>query len=597
MNSVVECRNCGNRRRIRRAASGQRVHCKNCGDAVRIPGKDRDPWEDDDDDDLTEDLPPRRKPAKKKGRRKKKKSGGKAGMIVGLSLCVLVVIGIVVGVVIWSGSRDSNSEGDEQAGKKNPDGRIGDPNRKFPSLTYAVTGLPSELADATRNAPFDVKEYFHAPSEDQNAASLYLDAFFEFSPDVKNCIAPKVAQERLAVATKREKQFRDVWPMSAKRPRITDPRRIDTLLTEFEPAFQKLAKAQERPACVFQPEVGALALMPHVFVARGVVIHLIHLRVRRHVVRGDLDAAIDDLKLGLRLTRDLRPRGSSFVQLASILMDKELCTEVLPRILSAKQLTVKQCDRLLQLIQEHIQNSRDIFLEAAKTQYLTQHMLAHNLQHRTGGMSTKRITEALQGEKFKPTPGRVLAYSSVLNGIDETGRDYDAAITRMSEGDFLRLRQSIDRAGNETWTALKLSDYFRIHGRLMSVNSRWTEGHRWRSAVHEPLDRLYQAATINKAHVLGALCLIAVRRSQLVNRGPVRDLAKACRDAGISQVPADPFTSPRHMQTMKLSTRSPGGGIAVYSVGPDYTNERGAVDWYTNHRDGDIIVPLTPPRW
>ena len=59
--------------------------------------------------------------------------------------------------------------------------------RRYPSLPGAVEGPPAWLG---KEVPFDLAAYFAAPSPPQNAAPLYLDAFFEFGSEMAECFPP-----------------------------------------------------------------------------------------------------------------------------------------------------------------------------------------------------------------------------------------------------------------------------------------------------------------------------------------------------------------------------------------------------------------------
>ncbi len=62
--------------------------------------------------------------------------------------------------------------------------RKGAASAPAPHLPGAVTQPPPWL---DRNAPFDVAAFFAAPPPEQNAAPLYLDAFFEFDSGMAVC--------------------------------------------------------------------------------------------------------------------------------------------------------------------------------------------------------------------------------------------------------------------------------------------------------------------------------------------------------------------------------------------------------------------------
>jgi len=93
-----------------------------------------------------------------------------------------------------------------------------------------------------------------------------------------------------------------------KDARAVSAEAIDALLALYDEGFIKLARAQDRPRCVFQTALGYTARVPHAMDARAVG-HVIALRVRREREQGSLIRATNDLSRLLRLSRDLRPRG------------------------------------------------------------------------------------------------------------------------------------------------------------------------------------------------------------------------------------------------------------------------------------------------
>jgi hypothetical protein len=53
----------------------------------------------------------------------------------------------------------------------------------YPRLPGAMTRAPEGLG----STPFDFDTFFAAPPRDSNAATLYLDAFFEFGEEMAAC--------------------------------------------------------------------------------------------------------------------------------------------------------------------------------------------------------------------------------------------------------------------------------------------------------------------------------------------------------------------------------------------------------------------------
>ncbi len=222
------------------------------------------------------------------------------------------------------------------------------PPPSYPGLPGAVTKAPEW---ATENAPFDVVAYFTAPAD--NAAPLYLDALFEFDPDaMKFCLAPDEVARREPGATARAKRAGELIEAYEKEPKTADPRKIDSLVAEYERGFQLLAAAQQRNACMFEPGTGHLTQLPHLSAARTAG-RLIVFRIRGDLERGDLGRAIDDLEIELRLSRDIRSRGGLVGGLVSISIDGHLFLDSIPQILAAPDLGKSHCDRLLHALGQH----------------------------------------------------------------------------------------------------------------------------------------------------------------------------------------------------------------------------------------------------
>ena len=96
-----------------------------------------------------------------------------------------------------------------------------------------------------------------------------------------------------------------------------------------------------------------------------------------------------------------------------------------------------------------------------------------------------------------------------------------------------------------------------------------------------------QALATTEANLHGLETLAAVRRWQITHRErPAvlpRNLAAACREAGLKAVPIDPFSG----QPMKFVVRD--GRPVVYSVGKDGKDDGGTVDSKNDAQPGDLI--------
>lgn len=162
-----------------------------------------------------------------------------------------------------------------------------------PYLPCAIERAPEWLKGVTS---FDLDAFLAAPPADQDAAPLYLDALFEFSGELASCYPPGPATDlRHAKTVDRGRRF---WPLhkaSMSNPDGLPAAEVDAVLADHADGFAKLDAAQRRPRCVFQAGLGATALLPHAQGARQVV-RVYTLKARRDVQRGDLAAAVADVK-------------------------------------------------------------------------------------------------------------------------------------------------------------------------------------------------------------------------------------------------------------------------------------------------------------
>ena len=148
--------------------------------------------------------------------------------------------------------------------------------RSYPSLPDAVTAPPEWVIN---DAPFDMVRYFAAPPD--NAAPLYLDALFEFSPeDMGPCLSKEGFARHGRIRKARAERTNRIADAVQKDPKAVDPATIDALLAEFAQGFQLLALAQQRKACLFERGAGYTALLPHLQAARQVG-RLVALRASR----------------------------------------------------------------------------------------------------------------------------------------------------------------------------------------------------------------------------------------------------------------------------------------------------------------------------
>ena len=176
---------------------------------------------------------------------------------------------------------------------------------------------------------------------DENAAPLYLAAIAEFSPEVAICFPPDQRERITLRARSRHRALqRNSGRWAGDPARFlsdhldSDNAELDQLLEEHRAGLQKLALAQQRMRCLFETSIGISSLLPHAQVQRQ-VIRILQLKAIRELDRQDGAAAIGSLEVGLRLSRDLRPRGFVITQLVSVAMDSVCLRQIAAAIIRA----------------------------------------------------------------------------------------------------------------------------------------------------------------------------------------------------------------------------------------------------------------------
>jgi len=311
-------------------------------------------------------------------------------------------------------------------------------------LPRAMTQLPDWLI---QDAPFDVKQFWITLPPAENAAPLYLDALYEFSPELEACFPPEIRVQQTATVKARYDRFHKLllnWDAHPTPQR--DPAERDAVLQEYVVAFQKLAQAQKRPRCVFEVgwDVPSMALLMLSLVEASRVAEL---QVERDIERGDFDAVVRMTGSMLRLSRDLRPRTPQIFQSVGDVLEGRTFENMVIPALKSPGLKVSQCDELLQLLAQHEAALRavDPFLTSVRGEYLFKRMLLHDVQQQLGDFSASRFPQA-----FGTTnESRGAALMSALNGDaamsakfgtepppGDMGKILDFVIQNMKPADF-----------------------------------------------------------------------------------------------------------------------------------------------------------------
>ena len=230
------------------------------------------------------------------------------------------------------------------------------------------------------NTPFDLAEFLQAPPPEKNAAPRYLEAFRHFYAMDRE-LFPDLSEEeqrrRALEIWERSKEGRRLELGWKATPREFDPIAADAWLAQYEPGMQILVAAQELPDCVFQTSRSFDSYAPHQQAASEVR-DVIQWRVRRDLHVGDLQRPLADLNVLLRLTRDLRPRGASGTQFSTMFLEESACRNLTPAILTAPEVTVQDCNRLLAIMIEHERGAIDMLREGVCADYIVARQTLHD---------------------------------------------------------------------------------------------------------------------------------------------------------------------------------------------------------------------------
>ncbi|WP_165246905.1 hypothetical protein [Paludisphaera soli] len=464
-----------------------------------------------------------------------------------------------------------------------------------PRLPGAVTSCPAWLKSG---APFDMTAFFAEPPAGKNAAPLYFPAFAEFGPEVDACLPPpEKGRGQIPEATDRARRIGELYGVMDKTPESLDRKALDALLAELNDGYRKLAGVQRRPECAFAVGLTPDSLLPHAQAARTVA-RAVCLRIFRDAEKGNLERAIPDLAMILRLSRDLRPRGPAIVQLVSGAIDGIALLESLPAILRSPTLKVAHCDRLVALLREH-DAGLDRFVTGAKAEYVMQRTFLRACQE-------KRLAQAgPDGRPFDKLLSITDAAEMVVATLNMATPDQKPAQANSVAAVEVLLRAHTPawpqerRALDEIARAMTAPGPIRYADRIRQIeelkvkhlggripDSLWVA-----QACAFPYDT--QALSIARvdAYNRASQGLAAIRRWQLAHGGESpASFEAACKEAGLPAVPVDPFP----LAPMKATVID--GRPVVYSIGPDGVDDKGRNDSNLGRRpQGDLVFRLPEP--
>src|SRR5579883_169054 len=132
-----------------------------------------------------------------------------------------------------------------------------------------------------------------------------------------SCFPPGAeTTRRNEMAERMKRSIDDLLIAFKKDPASVSGKAIDDLVVDLEPVLRRVEEAQRRPRCQFQTGLDDSSPLPHAQAAARLA-RFVVLKSRRCLERGDVDTPLHDVKIVLRLARDLRPRGPTVCQLVA----------------------------------------------------------------------------------------------------------------------------------------------------------------------------------------------------------------------------------------------------------------------------------------
>jgi hypothetical protein len=439
--------------------------------------------------------------------------------------------------------------------------------------TSPAAGDIPAWAGQSQNEPFDVRQFLAsraAPAD--NAAPLYRSALRPLSGELAGAPAEQL-----------ETQLRDLANVEKLAAGDVSLAHVEQALSATKAVAQQTDAAQAKPQCIFITGLTADAVLPHAQASRSLT-RLCVLQLYYAREKSDFNEAETALRRGLRMSRDLQPRGVSVCQLVSLANQGVLYSACERLTLNDPRLTAAQCDRLLGLLVEHGQMVASGYEEGVRMDYILARNSIHDLQ--TGRLTLGQIHELLSGEE---------------NTLGAVQLNQEAEITACSRLYALALAA----AKNQTARA---DEFAAFQAELAKLRSDW-ESFKSKAAATPPATRqglLAQMPAMQfytwtagieagraadwrlRANLAGLQMLVALKRYELTHQRMPATLAEAAAESVLKSVPIDPYSG----QPLKFAMID--GRATIYSVGKDFKDDGGRVDWKLGTAPGDYLFVLAP---
>lgn len=467
--------------------------------------------------------------------------------------------------------------------------------KKYPNFEHAFLEAPQWLK---KNAPFDMATFIKPPKPDKNAATLYLPAFFEFYPSVANCLRKTPSEEEILNIKKRTDRIGTFYHQLVEEKKHISVEKLDELLADLQTGFQKIEQAQKRKQCLFTTDLDFSAALPQMDAA-GRVISAYDLKILREVEQGKLSAAIDDLKICLRMIRDLRRRGFITTQYICNRLERVVLKYSLQRILASPAIEQSHCDKLQAILIEHRRNTVDAFEEGVKTEYATVRIAIHDIHK-----NPRELVHKWTGEN-PSNPYPLLVKTLIQYGFEPPGVDlkkgpvkaafslklFELSLYMLNDESY---RKEVNYA-NKSYHAMR-------KGNRMNFPDRKKFFVKQRKEIEKNTIvcsmfaffnvNFYEAVRFHRSHRRAAICLVALKRFQLSGKTVTEKtkLSEILSAAKVKETLLDPYSH------KPFRLRVVGGQPVIYSIGPNKTDEHALKEssFETERKifEGDIVYRL-----
>ncbi len=648
----VECPSCQARLRLAPEKIGKRIRCPKCTEPFTAQG---------DDDDFEDEAPVRTRRTKgkqpEKRGSKKPKPSSPLPLLIGAGAATLVV---VVGLIVYL---NSGGKGPAPVVQTDPAAPPTPPTSQpaaAPAANTVATGVgfPRALTSLPhwliKDAPFDAAQFWVTVPAEQNAAPLYLDALYEFSPHMEAYFPADARSQRTSVAKARRERSQKLQVARAQSPGPQNAAERDAVLSEHAIGFQKLIAAQARPRCVFEIGWDVPSFAPLCDAMREVA-RIAEIQIERDLEQGDLKSAIQLIDLTSRLSRHLRVRTPTVLQYVADSLDTMNQQKLLTTVLRSPRLTTADCEQLLKQQQQHLAELKAVnpVLTGLQGDYVWRQLLIHDLEHRTGEFADDKFATAFGVTNASRGAALVAALNDTQNIFDIGLPDktmqttLDTLITAMKPGDFTT---------NATWE----KDFYRTASAAIDqpFATRRTAGQSMLDAIRRDMMQevqkrvavnatpqqsqeaaitylkeafangnvsipmlsmffrnrfefsmsgsasLFEQDTVRLTNQHASLVRIALRRWYGVSSEPPADATAICSAAGMTSAPTDEFSGgPLRLVTFTVETpiedpydksrKALAGESIVYSVGPDGRDDRALKSYgFRPGQPGDLLFPL-----